>query len=49
MAQMRPKPRSNSAHPHPLQIESAIVPARAPRQPRRELQSFDDFTDNSHG
>jgi hypothetical protein len=49
MAQIRPKPRSNRAHPHPLRIESAPIPVRAPRQRRRELQSLDDFTDNSHG
>ena len=42
-------PRSNSAHPHPLRTESAPITASTPRQPRRELQSLDDFTGNSHG
>jgi hypothetical protein len=56
MAQMRPNPRSIRAQSAPIRTrsipnrpQSAHVPARAPRQPRRELQSLDDFTDNSHG
>ena len=56
MAQIRPKPRSIRAQTAPIRTRSgsnpptaAPIPARAPRQPRRELQSLDDFTDNSNG